>query len=190
MNEVYIDNKTFKGKDFTATPLHKGEYDSCIFDNCNFNESDISDITFIECVFNNCNLSMVKVANTTFNEVRFSGCKVLGVAFNDCNKFILELEFTDCQLNVASFYQLKLKNIRFVNCNLQEADFAEADLSGAKFSNCDLLSAIFDNTNLEKADLSSAYNYQLDPEANKIKKAKFSQNGIIGLLRKYNIRVE
>jgi hypothetical protein len=46
------------------------------------------------------------------------------------------------------------------------------------------------NTNMEKADLRTSYNYSLDPEINRITKAKFSILGISGLLEKYNITIE
>jgi fluoroquinolone resistance protein len=43
---------------------------------------------------------------------------------------------------------------------------------------------------LEKADLRTAYNYSIDPSINKIKKAKFSLPGVVGLLSKYDIEIE
>jgi uncharacterized protein YjbI with pentapeptide repeats len=73
---------------------------------------------------------------------------------------------------------------------LQDVDFAEADLTAAVFDNCNLIQAIFDRTILEKADLLTSYNYFIDPETNNIKKAKFSIDGVIGLLAKYDITIE
>jgi len=49
------------------------------------------------------------------------------------------------------------------------------------------LNATFDKTMLEKADFRTAYNYSIDPDNNRIKKAKFSQSGLGGLLHKYDI---
>ena len=69
-------------------------------------------------------------------------------------------------------------------------DFAESDLTGSIFDNCDLARAIFDNTNLVKADFRSAYNFSIDPDNNRIKKAKFSMVGAVGLLVKYDIEIE
>jgi uncharacterized protein YjbI with pentapeptide repeats len=60
----------------------------------------------------------------------------------------------------------------------------------AVFKNCDLLNTSFMQTNLEKADFRTAINYSFDPELNKIKKAKFSLDGLPGLLMKYNIDIE
>lgn len=69
-------------------------------------------------------------------------------------------------------------------------DFTECDLAGAMFSECDLARATFDNTNLEKADFRSSYNYSIDPEKNRMKKAKFSLTGVVGLLDKYDIVID
>jgi uncharacterized protein YjbI with pentapeptide repeats len=73
---------------------------------------------------------------------------------------------------------------------LQQVDFTEADLSGADFADCDLLQATFDNTILEKADLRTAVNFSIDPERNKLKKAKFTTAGLAGLLDKYNLLID
>ncbi|MGM0620666.1 MAG: pentapeptide repeat-containing protein, partial [Bacteroidota bacterium] len=76
------------------------------------------------------------------------------------------------------------------NSQLQEADFAACDLRSSIFENCDLLGAVFENTNIEMADLRTSCNYSIDPEFNRIKKAKFSILGIPGLLEKYDIDIE
>jgi fluoroquinolone resistance protein len=43
---------------------------------------------------------------------------------------------------------------------------------------------------LEKADFRTSNGYSIDPEMNRIKKAKFSLEGVAGLLDKYDIEVE
>ena len=73
---------------------------------------------------------------------------------------------------------------------LEEVDFSETELTSAQFTDCDLRSAMFDQTNLEKVDFTTSFNYSIDPEANRIRKAKFSKEGVMGLLAKYDIIVE
>lgn len=73
---------------------------------------------------------------------------------------------------------------------MQEIDFAESDLTNATFDNCDLTLAVFDRTVLEKVNFLTSYNYSIDPENNRLKKAKFSMNGLAGLLGKYDIEIE
>jgi hypothetical protein len=53
-----------------------------------------------------------------------------------------------------------------------------------------LLNAKFENTLLEKTNFETAYNFSIDPERNKIKKAKFALAGVPGLLHKYNIEIK
>ena len=133
---------------------------------------------------------MVKLGNTVFNNVKFKNSKMLGLHFEDCNQFLLTVSFEDCNLNLSSFYKVNLKRTVFRNTSLNEVDFTESDLSNASFDNCNLLLATFVNAVLEKADLRTAFNYSIDPEINKIKKARFSTNGIAGLLNKYDIVID
>jgi len=53
-----------------------------------------------------------------------------------------------------------------------------------------LAGSIFDNSVLEKTDFTTASNYSIDPEINRIKKAKFSLPAVVGLLNKYDIVIE
>ncbi len=115
---------------------------------------------------------------------------MIGFPFFECNSFLLELYFNACNLNLASFFNLKLKKTRFDNCNLQGVDFTETDLEYAIFNTSDLTSAIFENTNLENTDFRTASNYTINPEKNKLKDAKFLKEKLYGLLSIYNISVE
>lgn len=186
----YIEEEIFERQDFTESALAKGSYENCSFINCNFSSADLSEVRFVECEFRDCNMSMADFADTGFREVRFIDSKLLGLSFHSCNKVLFSATFENCLLNLSSFYKMNLKNAVFRNCSLHEADFTEADLTGALFDSCDLDRAIFSGTILEKADLRAAYNYSIDPDANKIRKARFSLEGIPGLLRRYDIVIE
>jgi fluoroquinolone resistance protein len=198
MEQVFIEEKTFDKIDFTQTPLSKGEYEYCIFLNCNLSYADLSDIKFLECEFSGCNLSLVKLTQTALSGIRFKDCKMLGLSFGDCNEFGFVIKLDNCVLDRSSFVntssplkkRVKLKQTVFKNSQLYEVDFTECDLSSSLFENCDLTGAIFKDTILEKADFRTAYNYSIDPELNRIKKAKFSRSGIAGLLDKYDIEIE
>jgi fluoroquinolone resistance protein len=186
MQEIYIQDKTFDRND----SLIKGEYENCIFNNCNFTDSELSAFKFIDCTFNSCNFSLTKLNKTVLRDVKFKDCKMLGLRFDTCSEFGLSLSFDGCQLNHSSFYRTKIKKTIFKNSQLQETDFAEADLTSSVFDNCNLSQAIFDHTTLEKADFRTSYNYSIDPEINRIKKAIFSISGVSGLLDKYDIDIQ
>ncbi len=190
MQKHYVDEQTFEKINFSETPLTVGEYDNCQFISCDFSSAVLSHLIFTDCTFVHCNMSSVKLVQTAFRNVQFSECKLLGVHFEHCNPFLLAMRFEKCLLNLATFYKLVLKKTHFKACSLHEVDFTEADFTGSLFEECDFAQAVFDQTILEKADLRSSYNYALDPEKNKIRKAKFSHAGIAGLLAKYDITIE
>ena len=73
---------------------------------------------------------------------------------------------------------------------MQEIDFSECDLSGASFDGCDLKDARFEHSNLEKCDFRKAFDYIIDPQKARLKKAKFSLEGLPGLLYNYDIIIE
>jgi fluoroquinolone resistance protein len=198
MGQVFIEEQNFDKIDFTQKPLGKGEYEYCTFINCDFSKSDFSDIKFLECEFSGCNLSLVRLTQTVLQGIKFKACKMLGLNFGECNEFGFVVSFDICILTHSSFVsmatslkqRIRLKQTIFKDSQLDEVDFTECDLTSGVFDNCDLTGAIFKDTILEKADFRTASNYSIDPELNRIKKAKFSRSGIAGLLDKYDIKIE
>ncbi len=188
-SEKYFDQVNFEKEDFTIDPIATGEYDQCIFSACNFANVDLTGIRFIECSFKGCNFSMTIMKQTSLQTVVFEDCKLIGIHFDDCNKFLFTVVFKTCVINHSSFSNISMKQTVFRNCNLKESDFSGSDLSSSVFDQCDLHSAIFENSNLEKADFSTAFNFSIDPVKNKIRKAKFSMHGLPGLLEKYDLRI-
>jgi fluoroquinolone resistance protein len=187
--KIYIEEKKFDTIDFTQKLFAAADYENCTFVNCNFSGTGLVNIVFAGCTFTDCNLSLATIIQTAFKMVTFKNCKLLGLHFENCNPFLFEVYFESCILNLSSFYKLKIKKTRFINCSLHEVDFTAADLTSAIFDKCDLTRAIFQNSIIEKADFSTAHNYSIDPEINKIKKAKFALEGVAGLLDKYDIEV-
>ena len=190
MERVHIEEKGFEKIDFMQTGFARGDYEYCTFTDCNLAHTDLSHISFAECTFNRCNLSKATLNQASFKTVWFNDCALTGLRFEHCNPFLLEVHFDSCTLHQSSFFKLKLKKAKFLNSSLQGVDFAEADLSQSTFENCDLTRAVFVYTILEKADFRTSYNYTIDPELNRLKKAKFSRTGISGLLEKYEIEIE
>ena len=190
MSQAFTQDQTFDKIDFSQEPLLKGEYEQCMFTNCNFEGSNLTEFKFVDCEFRDCNLSLAQIHGTVLREVKFKDCKMLGIQFETCNEFGLSFSFENCQVNHSTFFQMNIKKTIFRNCQLREIDFSESNLTNVIFDNCDLAQAIFINTILDKADFRTAYNYSLDPENNRIKKAKFSIIGVSGLLDKYDIVIE
>ncbi len=190
MKEKYFEDKIFEKIDYSKNGFIAGAYEGCKFILCNFMGADLSNTRFIDCEFNECNLSNVNLTKTTLNNIQFNNCKALGINFECCHEFLFACRFQGCAMDYCNFFKRSLKHSSFHHCSLVEVDFVESDMSGIVLEECDLLKAKFENTILEKADLRTSRNYSLDPELNRIKQAKFSITGIVGLLEKYRIIIE
>jgi len=183
-------HKTFEKVVYIDKKINNREFDGCIFKNCDFSNSDFSYNTFMDCEFIDCNLSMMLVTGTSLKTVTFKNCKLLGIQFQSCDDFLFSVGFQECTMDYSSFANKKMPKTIFNSCSLKEVSFIGTQLSNAVFDNCNLDHAIFNDTQLASVDFTSAYNYKIDPEFNPMKKAKFSTQGIPGLLEKYDIKIE
>jgi len=186
---MFVENQEFVNKDYRLNNLSEKEYDNCSFRNCSFAGCNLSEVVFSDCSFDNCDLSNCILHNTAFKDVKFVNSKLLGLHFEDCNPFLLEFLFQNTVLNYSSFYKLKIKKTKFISCSLSNVDFVEADLTASLFDNCDMMGTQFERTILEKCDFYSSFNFVINPNNNRIKKAKFSIQGVIGLLENYDIDI-
>lgn len=190
MKETNHSDKTFDKINYANKVITGREFEACTFTNCDFSGSNFSGNDFIDCRFENCNLSMMRVEYTGLKNVAFHNCKVMGVDFSACSEFLFSVSFSNCILDFVSFFRRKIRKTTFDGCSIKEANFTQSDLTGSSFSDCDLSQTVFDQTIVEKADFRTAINFSIDPETNKIKKAKFSLTGLPGLLDRYDIVVE
>ena len=187
MDEVYVEGENFEGNDFRQDALRKGEYEGCVFTNCQLAGLDLRRFCFVDCVFEGCDFSGTNIHDTAFRHAVFRHCKLVGLRFDQCDTFLLEFRFEACILSFASFYGLSLKGTPFSQSKLDGVEFVNADLTSAVFDECDLQGSVFEQTCLEKADFRTANNLQLDPAANMMAGAKFSLEGLPGLLAQYNL---
>jgi fluoroquinolone resistance protein len=190
MATLFAIDRQFDKMDFAAQGVEVKEFENCVFRSCQFPGVDLAGVSFVDCEFTDCDFSMAKLKNTAFKNVEFKNCKQLGLRFDECSPRLISFSFESCVLNFSSFYRLKIKGTRFRKCKLEAVDFVESDLTGSEFVDSDLTDATFENTVLEGVDFRTAHHYLIDPELNRVSKAKFSIGGLPGLLGKYNIGIE
>ena len=189
-NELKIHkNKSFEDINYSENKWTNSEFYKCKFIGCNFTESDLRGKIFEDCSFEECNFSMTEIDDVSFRNILFKGCKMLGIDFTKFNNLIFSLRFDSCIMDYCTFFGTIQKRTQFINCSLKDVDFSETDLSLALFTKSDLTRAIFSNTILEGADFRSAINFNIDPESNKVKKAKFSSYQLEGLLYKHQLDI-
>ena len=186
---IYI-HHTFEKLVITGSKINYKEFEGCVFKNCDFANTDLSNNTFTDCEFIDCNLSMVQLGNVHLQKAFFKHCKLLGIHFHTCSDFLFGANFEECVLDYASFANKKMPKTKFVSCSMKEVSLIGTNLTNAVFGNCNLDNAIFNDTQLAGADFTTAYLYKINPEFNPMKKAKFSSDGLLGLLEQYDIKVE
>lgn len=184
------EDKQFKTVDYSEKNLSEYEFTDCEFDGCNFTKTNLTSAAFMNCKFSNCNLALTNLKDAGLKDVQFSDCKLVGVDFSVCNDFLFAVSFEKCQLDYSTFYGKSMRRTKFIACSMKEVDFTEVQLSESAFTRSDLNGAVFSGSVLEKADFRFAKNYIIDPEQNKVRKAKFSTEGISGLLTKYNLEID
>ena len=184
-----IEKKTFKQEDFPKDLLTDQMFQNCSFIGYDFTEANLRNTKFSFCVFSNCNFSLPLLDNCRMQEVQFVSCKIIGADFYKCEKMFFTPSFEKCVLRYSNFSDLNLKNIFFKQSKINEVYFNQTILVGADFSGSDLLGSQFHHCDLSKADFSTAVRYQIDPQSNKIKKAKFSLPEAIGLLQGFDIEI-
>lgn len=181
------EGQAIKSENCSKKSLEGHVFTSCSFHSCDFSESILRNAKFSACTFINCNLSMTKLDGCRFQDCHFIECKIVGAEFFKCEKTFFSVSFKKCLLNYCNFSDLNMKNTSFYGSHLKENHFTNTSLIGADFTDADLSGTLFHNCDLCKADFSSAKQYDIDPQTNKIKKAKFSLPEAVGLLRGFDI---
>jgi fluoroquinolone resistance protein len=187
---IYYADQLFEQGAFPQTGHLETQFNGCTFKNFDLTEVDFTGCDFVKSTFDTCNLSMVKFGHVGFDQVQFNNCKLIGVDFSNTKDFLFNVNFANSILDYAAFMKKKNRKGYFNNCSLKGTDFSEADLTSAIFERCDLNAAVFMRSTLTSANFVTAYNFTIDPEKNLLRKAKFSTDGLAGLLTNYGIVVE
>lgn len=156
----------------------------------NYTANDLAGAELEDVLFEACSLVATNLTDTRFSSVTFERCKLIGVDFRKCRAFpSVDVSFVDCVLDACNFSDLALRKQKFVSCDVRRCVFLRTDLSDADFSHSDLDESIFHECDLRRADFSRARNYLVDPNGNKIAKAKFSLPEAVSLLRGFEIEL-
>lgn len=190
LEPVYHSDKTFEEIPFSGKMLVGREFEYCTFVRMDFSNSVLKNCLFTGCVFEHCNLSMARMDNSSLTDVSFVHCKVMGVDFSGASSFNFSVRFEHCVLDYAGFLRRKMRKTVFMDCRIVEASFEDADLTESCFVRCDLSSAVFLNSTLQGVDFRTAVGFSIDPEMNRMKKARFSLEGLRGLVGKYQLVIE
>jgi len=144
LTSCLIQNYDFKDRD-----LSKGSFVDCEFINCNFSKANLEQAEFTDSKLTECNFR-----NNFSNFISFSNSDLVGCAFISSTLSNLNFEsstFKDCDFNDA-----KLGGGRFQACNLQGHDFSGCDLRDANFYGSNLTDVNFTGAQLKQASFIAA----------------------------------
>ncbi|MGQ2984755.1 pentapeptide repeat-containing protein [Flavobacterium sp.] len=187
--ENYIIDQQITGRIYNPEDIMYKDFERCTFMQCDLSACSFTGVAFIDCNFISCNFSEAKINYVGLRGAIFDNCNFTGVNFSMVDKLFFSVEFKNCRLDHTKFYTLAIKSTVFTDCSLIAVDFMNTDLTGVLFDNCNLHKAVFVDSIANKADFSTSYNFSIDPERNKLRRARFSQDGLKGLLEKYEIVV-
>ncbi len=180
-------NQVFDQLNNIVDPWSGQEFERCVFRKLDLSRVAFNSSNFVNCRFEDCNLTRIELKNTKLHDVSFVNCTLTHVDFSLCNAFAFHADFQECKLDYTVFINRKLKKAHFVDCSLKEAQFLKCELIGTVFKGCNLELAKFEENNLSQADFSSSYNLEMNPDENKLKKARFALHNLPGLLTKYDL---
>ncbi|NGX58862.1 MAG: hypothetical protein KR126chlam3_00002 [Chlamydiae bacterium] len=122
-------------------------------------------------------------------DVLFEECKIVGGEFYKCEKTFFSPQFKSCILMGCNFSDLKMKSVSFHGSKVKECYFTDTKLVEADFGEADLEGSIFHHADLSKANFKDAKNYSINPEANVLKKARFSAPEALSLLKFFDVEI-
>lgn len=187
MEDIY--DQAFSHQKFGNTKLKKGTYESCRFEDCDFQDLHLSQYTFIDSEFQDCDFSNIRWKESQFQDCLFTRCKLIGLRFEELSRFGLALELRDCRVDYSSMFGFAPARFKMTGGSAVEVDFSQAQLQSSTFEAVDFANAQFDHTNLSQAQMIDCLNLVLNPAENQVKGMSVSKRSLPGLLIPYGLKI-
>ncbi|MFD1471000.1 pentapeptide repeat-containing protein [Companilactobacillus mishanensis] len=140
--------ETVKNKTLKLSQVEDGFY----YDHCQFNS--YSDATnYSDIVFDHCNFEQTDFSNISFGNVEWHHSQLAGSNFYKSNWY--NCKISSMQLSGADFNNSYFKNSSFNECKMPSVNFTESRFEKIGFLNCDLSGGFFQALQLKK-DISFA----------------------------------
>lgn len=138
--------------------------------------------------FSACNLANAAWPELACHRAEFIGCRMTG--FSTLDSAFADTLFKDCKLDLAQFYNTKMRGVRFEDCPLTGGDFRMADLTGAMFVRCDLSDTDFTGATLAGVDLRACKIDGMRVGPQELRGATIDEGQAVALIRSMGITVE
>jgi fluoroquinolone resistance protein len=173
-------NKLFSGEKY---------FEEQVFEGLDLDLSQLLDFNFEDCEFHSCKFNNVNFTGAKLQNVIFVDCKLTGIDFSVLSKFLTEMHFKNCLLEICTFQKQKLTDLSFSKAILKECDFDGCDLQKVSFHETELSGTTFNNCDLRQTDFRTASNYYFILDRNKVKGAKFSHPEVLSFLSTFGLKI-
>ena len=162
----------------------------CRFEGLELTEASLRGTRFSDCRFERCELTLVDVTDATMHDLTFEACRLQAVDFGALARdpIGISVRFERCDLSLAVFRGVDLRQCGFDGGVAREAAFVEVDLRGVTLAGLDLTGAVIRGCDLRGADLRGSTGYLLSPCDNRVRGLRIDVEGAVGLLAAVGVR--
>lgn len=187
---VFYEDLIISKENLEEIDFREGEFYNCTFSNLDLSERDLREGTFENCSFKNVRLNNNKLDGVRFLGVVFLDSELISLNFTKINQFVIDINIENSYLKYCNFSDLNLGKMKIQSSSLIESICFQTNFEKGSFKGTDLNGTTFDRCNLEKVDFRGSENYTINLNENKIKGAIFSEDGLAGLLKNFEIKIK
>ena len=162
LNNAKFEHVNLSSASFSHTSLKGAIFINCDLTNADFSYAIIKDAVFENCIFEQTNFNIANINNTefrtekpfsgTFKNAKLSACQMHHLVFE--KSVFYNTNFHRVSLNMTNFSAVKtMEKVAFINCNLDMAVFSNMVLKNVDFEQSILFTAQFNKATLQNCSL-------------------------------------
>jgi Pentapeptide repeats (9 copies) len=141
LESLRLTGANFKQSLFIGAILHGCQFDSVIFDRCDFSGTKLVDCTFINCRFVPDEIRSCLISDCNFHRCDFRGVEWHAVETRRTK--LTECDFRQASIRESSFSSCHLNSCRFKRASVTMSSFSHSVFSGIDLGDCTALFLFF-----------------------------------------------
>jgi fluoroquinolone resistance protein len=185
-----VDDLEIVGEVPPGLRLDGADVGGCRFVGLDLTETSLRAARLTECRFERCEMTLVDLTDAQLHEVTFETCRLRAVDFGALARDPVgaSVRYEDCDLGLASFRDLDLRQCVFEGGQAHEATFRGCDLRGVAMRGLDLRGAELDDCDLRETDLRGSRAFVFSPCRNRVRGLRVDAPEALDLLAALGVR--
>ncbi|MEO8179984.1 MAG: pentapeptide repeat-containing protein [Deltaproteobacteria bacterium] len=182
------ENQAF-GREASLPPrLECVDFTDCSFVGLEFRSVRLLSCRFFDCRFERVDASAADFTDCTFRGTTFVDSKFLGINWTIL-RALQTPRWERCLLDGGCFQALPLEAAEWMESRLVEVDFSECNLQRAKFHGSALEGANFSGANLMCADFTRTTGLQLDPRHTRLGQTLLEMDAVLRMATALGVKI-